>query len=191
MSRWCSEASCGAPTSPSSRRSLRRMVGSSSCAAWSAAVSQECHRGQTHTHTLMSLSFFFISRSHICSFDLQVRVEDGVHPSEAPSVPAASRHCESHFVFTPCDVTSAHLPACSLSLSVPQVFWMLGSMLIIILGMLVVPSLGWRWMIRISVAPSIILIFLFRVTSRLHYCSTVTVTVPDVDVFSSTDLCLY
>uniref|UniRef100_A0A8D3AHL4 Major facilitator superfamily (MFS) profile domain-containing protein n=1 Tax=Scophthalmus maximus TaxID=52904 RepID=A0A8D3AHL4_SCOMX len=47
-------------------------------------------------------------------------------------------------------------------LPLATVFWMLGSMLIIILGMLVVPSLGWRWMIRISVAPSIILIFLFR-----------------------------
>lgn len=44
-----------------------------------------------------------------------------------------------------------------------QVFWMLGSMLIIVLGMLIVPTLGWRWMIRISVTPSIILIFLFKV----------------------------
>uniref|UniRef100_A0A3B5ACL0 SVOP like n=1 Tax=Stegastes partitus TaxID=144197 RepID=A0A3B5ACL0_9TELE len=43
-----------------------------------------------------------------------------------------------------------------------QVFWMTGSMLIIILGMLVVPTLGWRWMIRISVTPSLILIFLFK-----------------------------
>ncbi|KAG7259026.1 hypothetical protein CRUP_032970, partial [Coryphaenoides rupestris] len=39
---------------------------------------------------------------------------------------------------------------------------MLGSMLIIVLGMTVVPTLGWRWMIRFSVAPSIILLFLFR-----------------------------
>lgn len=36
-------------------------------------------------------------------------------------------------------------------------------MLIIILGMLLVPTLGWRWMIRLSVAPSLILIFLFKV----------------------------
>ncbi|XP_008292417.1 putative transporter SVOPL [Stegastes partitus] len=43
-----------------------------------------------------------------------------------------------------------------------KVFWMTGSMLIIILGMLVVPTLGWRWMIRISVTPSLILIFLFK-----------------------------
>uniref|UniRef100_A0A3Q4HTY5 SVOP-like n=1 Tax=Neolamprologus brichardi TaxID=32507 RepID=A0A3Q4HTY5_NEOBR len=59
-----------------------------------------------------------------------------------------------------CDVISSDLPACSVF--VCQIFWMLGSMLIIILGMLVVPTLGWRWMIRISVTPSIILIFLFK-----------------------------
>uniref|UniRef100_A0A3Q2WV44 SVOP-like n=1 Tax=Haplochromis burtoni TaxID=8153 RepID=A0A3Q2WV44_HAPBU len=47
-------------------------------------------------------------------------------------------------------------------LPLATIFWMLGSMLIIILGMLVVPTLGWRWMIRISVTPSIILIFLFK-----------------------------
>ncbi|KAL6116512.1 svopl [Pungitius sinensis] len=47
-------------------------------------------------------------------------------------------------------------------LPLATVFWMLGSMLIIILGMLVVPTLGWRWMIRISVTPSIILLFLFQ-----------------------------
>lgn len=47
-------------------------------------------------------------------------------------------------------------------LPLATIFWMLGSLLIIILGMLVVPTLGWRWMIRISVAPSIILIFLFK-----------------------------
>ncbi|XP_034529614.1 putative transporter SVOPL [Notolabrus celidotus] len=47
-------------------------------------------------------------------------------------------------------------------LPLASIFWMTGSMLIIVLGMLLVPTLGWRWMIRISVAPSIILIFLFR-----------------------------
>ncbi|KAK7896725.1 hypothetical protein WMY93_022050 [Mugilogobius chulae] len=47
-------------------------------------------------------------------------------------------------------------------LPLATIFWMLGSMLIIILGMLVVPTLGWRWMIRLSVAPSVILIFLFK-----------------------------
>ncbi|XP_060886348.1 putative transporter SVOPL isoform X2 [Labrus mixtus] len=47
-------------------------------------------------------------------------------------------------------------------LPLASIFWMLGSMLIIVLGMSVVPTLGWRWMIRISVTPSIILIFLFK-----------------------------
>ncbi|XP_027139640.1 putative transporter SVOPL isoform X3 [Larimichthys crocea] len=47
-------------------------------------------------------------------------------------------------------------------LPLASIFWMIGSMLIILLGMLVVPTLGWRWMIRISVTPSIILIFLFK-----------------------------
>lgn len=47
-------------------------------------------------------------------------------------------------------------------LPLATIFWMTGSMLIIILGMLVVPSLGWRWMIRLSVAPSVLLIFLFK-----------------------------
>ncbi|XP_054480863.1 putative transporter SVOPL [Anoplopoma fimbria] len=47
-------------------------------------------------------------------------------------------------------------------LPLATIFWMLGSMLIIVLGMLVVPTLGWRWMIRLSVTPSIILIFLFK-----------------------------
>uniref|UniRef100_A0A3P9H1F1 SVOP-like n=2 Tax=Oryzias latipes TaxID=8090 RepID=A0A3P9H1F1_ORYLA len=47
-------------------------------------------------------------------------------------------------------------------LPLATIFWMMGSMLIIVLGMLVVPTLGWRWMIRISVTPSIVLIFLFK-----------------------------
>uniref|UniRef100_A0A3Q3IV21 Major facilitator superfamily (MFS) profile domain-containing protein n=1 Tax=Monopterus albus TaxID=43700 RepID=A0A3Q3IV21_MONAL len=47
-------------------------------------------------------------------------------------------------------------------LPLATIFWMTGSMLIILLGMLVVPTLGWRWMIRISITPSVILIFLFR-----------------------------
>ncbi|XP_041819488.1 putative transporter SVOPL [Chelmon rostratus] len=47
-------------------------------------------------------------------------------------------------------------------LPLASIFWMIGSMLIIILGMLVVPTLGWRWMIRLSVTPSVLLIFLFK-----------------------------
>ncbi|XP_019711321.1 putative transporter SVOPL [Hippocampus comes] len=52
---------------------------------------------------------------------------------------------------------SAHaLPLCV------QIFWMCGSMLIIALAMWAVPTLGWRWMIRISVAPSVALLYLFK-----------------------------
>ncbi|KAG5845235.1 hypothetical protein ANANG_G00136650 [Anguilla anguilla] len=47
-------------------------------------------------------------------------------------------------------------------LPLASIFWMAGSMLIIILGMTVVPVLGWRWMIRLSVLPSLILIVLFQ-----------------------------
>ncbi|XP_031414596.1 putative transporter SVOPL [Clupea harengus] len=47
-------------------------------------------------------------------------------------------------------------------LPLASVFWMFGSMLIIVLGMTVIPTLGWRWMIRISIVPSIILILLFK-----------------------------
>uniref|UniRef100_A0A3Q3VWW9 Major facilitator superfamily (MFS) profile domain-containing protein n=1 Tax=Mola mola TaxID=94237 RepID=A0A3Q3VWW9_MOLML len=47
-------------------------------------------------------------------------------------------------------------------LPLASIFWMIGSILIIILGMLLVPTLGWRWMIRLSVTPSVILIFLFK-----------------------------
>lgn len=47
-------------------------------------------------------------------------------------------------------------------LPLASIFWMLGSMLIIVLGMTVVPTMGWRWMIRLSVTPSVFLIFLFR-----------------------------
>lgn len=42
---------------------------------------------------------------------------------------------------------------------------MCGSMLIIALAMWVVPTLGWRWMIRISVAPSVALLYLFKVAA--------------------------
>lgn len=57
--------------------------------------------------------------------------------------------------FIPSKYRSSLLPLAS-------VFWMVGSMLIIVLGMTVVPTLGWRWMIRISIVPSVILIILFR-----------------------------
>ncbi|KAK3517692.1 hypothetical protein QTP70_015673 [Hemibagrus guttatus] len=47
-------------------------------------------------------------------------------------------------------------------LPLASIFWMMGSLLIIILGMTVVPTLGWRWMIRFSVIPSVLLIILFQ-----------------------------
>ncbi|XP_049329213.1 putative transporter SVOPL [Astyanax mexicanus] len=47
-------------------------------------------------------------------------------------------------------------------LPLASIFWMVGSLLIIILGMTVVPTLGWRWMIRFSIIPSLILIGLFQ-----------------------------
>ncbi|XP_075900407.1 putative transporter SVOPL isoform X3 [Nelusetta ayraudi] len=50
----------------------------------------------------------------------------------------------------------------ALLLPLASIFWMLGSMLIIVLGMFLVPTLGWRWMIRLSVTPSIVLVFLFK-----------------------------
>lgn len=50
----------------------------------------------------------------------------------------------------------------ALLLPLASVFWMLGSMLIIVLGMFLVPTLGWRWMIRLSITPSIVLVFLFK-----------------------------
>ncbi|XP_041937208.1 putative transporter SVOPL isoform X1 [Alosa sapidissima] len=57
--------------------------------------------------------------------------------------------------FIPSKYRSSLLPLAS-------VFWMIGSMLIIVLGMTVVPTLGWRWMIRISIVPSVVLILLFK-----------------------------
>ncbi|KAJ8382707.1 hypothetical protein SKAU_G00034850 [Synaphobranchus kaupii] len=48
-------------------------------------------------------------------------------------------------------------------LPMASIFWMAGSMLIIVLGMTVVPVMGWRWMIRLSVIPSFILMLLFQV----------------------------
>ncbi|XP_041114457.1 putative transporter SVOPL [Polyodon spathula] len=41
-------------------------------------------------------------------------------------------------------------------------FWLIGSLMVIVLGLAVVPTYGWRWLIRISTIPSIILIVLFK-----------------------------
>ncbi|MEE6477915.1 hypothetical protein FKM82_011668, partial [Ascaphus truei] len=43
-----------------------------------------------------------------------------------------------------------------------QVFWLAGSLLIIGLGSVVNPTLGWRWLIRLASIPGIILILVFK-----------------------------
>lgn len=45
----------------------------------------------------------------------------------------------------------------------PQVFWLVGSLLIIGLASVVVPTIGWRWLIRIASIPGIVLILAFKV----------------------------
>uniref|UniRef100_A0AAY5EKW7 SVOP-like n=1 Tax=Electrophorus electricus TaxID=8005 RepID=A0AAY5EKW7_ELEEL len=57
--------------------------------------------------------------------------------------------------FMPAKYRSSLLP-------LSTIFWMLGSMIIIILGITVVPTLGWRWIIRLSIIPSLLIIGLFQ-----------------------------
>nr|XP_013013988.1 putative transporter SVOPL [Cavia porcellus] len=52
-------------------------------------------------------------------------------------------------------------PFCLTQLS-PQVFWLAGSLLIIGLASVVIPTIGWRWLIRIASIPGIILILAFK-----------------------------
>ncbi|MBN3304524.1 SVOPL protein, partial [Amia calva] len=47
-------------------------------------------------------------------------------------------------------------------LPLSQIFWMLGAVFMVLLGMTVIPTLGWRWMIRLSIIPSLILLVLFQ-----------------------------
>ncbi|KAM8815569.1 putative transporter SVOPL isoform 2-T2 [Rhynchonycteris naso] len=47
-------------------------------------------------------------------------------------------------------------------LSLSQVFWLAGSLLIIGLASVIIPTVGWRWLIRIASIPGIILIVAFR-----------------------------
>ncbi|XP_069084085.1 putative transporter SVOPL isoform X1 [Pleurodeles waltl] len=49
---------------------------------------------------------------------------------------------------------------CMLPLS--QVFWLAGSLLIIGLGSVINPTIGWRWLVRVSSIPGIILILVFK-----------------------------
>ncbi|XP_069758707.1 putative transporter SVOPL [Narcine bancroftii] len=43
-----------------------------------------------------------------------------------------------------------------------QIFWLTGSTAEILLAYLIVPTLGWRWLVRISTLPSIILLVVFK-----------------------------
>uniref|UniRef100_A0A8C3TMV9 SVOP like n=1 Tax=Catharus ustulatus TaxID=91951 RepID=A0A8C3TMV9_CATUS len=47
-------------------------------------------------------------------------------------------------------------------LPLSQVFWLLGSLLIIGLASVVNPTIGWRWLIRIASIPGILLILVFK-----------------------------
>ncbi|XP_074223066.1 putative transporter SVOPL isoform X4 [Camelus bactrianus] len=47
-------------------------------------------------------------------------------------------------------------------LPLSQVFWLAGSLLIIGLASVVIPTIGWRWLIRIASIPGIILIMAFK-----------------------------
>ncbi|XP_058298323.1 putative transporter SVOPL [Hylobates moloch] len=47
-------------------------------------------------------------------------------------------------------------------LPLSQVFWLAGSLLIIGLASVIVPTIGWRWLIRVASVPGIILIVAFK-----------------------------
>ncbi|XP_017948082.2 putative transporter SVOPL [Xenopus tropicalis] len=47
-------------------------------------------------------------------------------------------------------------------LPLSQLFWLTGSLLIIGLGSVLIPTLGWRWLIRFASIPGIILILVFK-----------------------------
>uniref|UniRef100_F6V0A6 SVOP like n=1 Tax=Ornithorhynchus anatinus TaxID=9258 RepID=F6V0A6_ORNAN len=56
-------------------------------------------------------------------------------------------------------------------LPLSQVFWLAGSLLIIGLASAVIPTLGWRWLVRIASIPGIILILVFKFipeSARFH-----------------------
>ncbi|XP_050003865.1 putative transporter SVOPL isoform X2 [Alexandromys fortis] len=60
-----------------------------------------------------------------------------------------------HLPETPDDLTPAGLLG-------HQVFWLAGSLLIIGMASVVIPTIGWRWLIRIASIPGIILIMAFK-----------------------------
>ncbi|XP_067856006.1 putative transporter SVOPL [Heptranchias perlo] len=43
-----------------------------------------------------------------------------------------------------------------------QIFWLIGSTIAILLAYLIIPTLGWRWLVRISTIPSVILLVVFK-----------------------------
>nr|XP_045016855.1 putative transporter SVOPL isoform X2 [Jaculus jaculus] len=47
-------------------------------------------------------------------------------------------------------------------LPLSQVFWLAGSLLIISLASVVIPTIGWRWLIRIASIPGIVLVMAFK-----------------------------
>ncbi|XP_075066827.1 putative transporter SVOPL [Mixophyes fleayi] len=47
-------------------------------------------------------------------------------------------------------------------LPLSQLFWLAGSLLIIGLGSVVIPTIGWRWLIRLASIPGIILVLVFK-----------------------------
>lgn len=47
-------------------------------------------------------------------------------------------------------------------LPMSAIFWLIGSIFIIVFASVIIPPLGWRWLIRISIVPSIVLIVLFK-----------------------------
>ena len=51
--------------------------------------------------------------------------------------------------------------------SLRQVFWLTGSLLIIGLASMVIPTIGWRWLIRITSIPGIVLTVAFMVTKLM------------------------
>lgn len=46
-------------------------------------------------------------------------------------------------------------------------FWLAGSLLIIGLASVVIPTIGWRWLIRIASIPGIVLIMAFKVRTLM------------------------
>ncbi|XP_014349044.2 putative transporter SVOPL [Latimeria chalumnae] len=47
-------------------------------------------------------------------------------------------------------------------LPLSQIFWLLGSVLVVVLGSGIIPGIGWRWLVRICTIPSIFIIIGFK-----------------------------